>query len=219
MYQKIASVQPSRRLRAANKLIDQDGIRYIVGEICSNASIPVAEIANQKSVVQISPTSTNPAVTQDTNGQTRRFTFRACFIDPYQGSAMAKFAIQQGYKTAFIISDPDNAYVTGLADAFEGAFSESGGRIVGREPYSAETTDFSATLEKVAVSKAEILYIPDYYPIVNLVAAQAQGRGLKVVLMGGDGWDSVDLDLKAVEAAFSAITLTPTILARSSRIG
>ena len=97
---------------------------------------------------------------------------------------MARFAIQRGYKTAFIMSDPDNVYVTGLADAFEMTFTDAGGRIVGREPHSSNQTDFSATLEKVAASQADILYIPDYYPIVNLVAAQAKKRGSQIRIDG-----------------------------------
>jgi branched-chain amino acid transport system substrate-binding protein len=194
---------------AANKLIVQQGVKYLVGDICSNGSIPVADIATQNNVVQISPTSTNIAVTQDASGKTRPFTFRACFIDPVQGSAMARFAIQQGYKSVFIMSDDYNEYVTGLADAFQITFGEAGGRIAGRAGHTAQTTDFSTTLDKVAASGADILYIPDYYQIVNLVAAQAKERGLKAVLMGGDGWDSSDLDLKALEGGFFSNHYSP----------
>ena len=171
-------------VKAANKLIQQDNVRYIVGEICSAATIPASEVTDPNNVVLISPTSTNPAVTVDRNGQTKKFTFRACMIDPFQGSAMARFAIQRGYQTAFIMSDPDNVYVTGLADAFEATFSGAGGRIVGREPHRADQTDFSATLEKVAASQADILYIPDYYSIVNLIGAQAKKRALKISIDG-----------------------------------
>jgi branched-chain amino acid transport system substrate-binding protein len=194
---------------AANKLIVQQGVKYLVGDICSNGSIPVAEIANQNNVVQISPTSTNRAVTEDSSGNTRPYTFRACFIDLVQGEAMARFAIQQGYKSVFIMSDDYNEYVTGLADAFQITFGEAGGRIAGRASHTAQTTDFSTTLDKVAASGADILYIPDYYQIVNLVAAQAKKRGLKAVLMGGDGWDSADLDLKALEGGFFSNHYSP----------
>ena len=79
----------------ANKVIDQDKVQYIVGEVCSSASIPVSEIANQKKVVQISPTSTNPSVTVDKDGKVKSVHFRACFIDPFQGTVMAKFASRQ----------------------------------------------------------------------------------------------------------------------------
>jgi branched-chain amino acid transport system substrate-binding protein len=189
-------------VNGANKLIDQDGVKYIVGEVCSKASIPVSEIVNQKKVVQISPTSTNPGVTVDKDGKVKPFTFRACFIDPFQGLVMAKFAQGKGYKTAFIMFDQGNDYVRGLAEAFEKAFTDMGGQIVGKETYTSTDTDFSAILTKVADSKAEVLYLPDYYNIVNLVGAQAKDKGITAVMMGGDGWDSADLDVKAADGGF-----------------
>lgn len=190
-------------VNAANKVIDQDKVKYIVGEVCSKASIPVSEIAEAKGIVQISPTSTNPAVTVDPNtGKTKQYVFRACFIDPFQGLVMAKFALGQGKKTAFIMYDKGNDYVLGLAEAFEKAFTEGGGTIVGKEAYTGQDTDFSAILTKVADSKAEVLFLPDYYNIVNLVGAQAKERGVTALMMGGDGWDSSDLDLAAAEGGF-----------------
>lgn len=189
-------------VNAANKLIDQDGVKFIIGEVCSSASIPVAEIVNEKKIVQISPTSTNPSVTVDGNGNTRPFTFRACFIDPFQGLVMAKFAMGKGYKTAFIMYDQGNDYVRGLAEAFEKSFTEMGGQIVGKETYVKEDTDFSAILTKVAESNPDVFYIPDYYNIVNLVGAQAKDKGVTAVMMGGDGWDSADLDVKAADGGF-----------------
>lgn len=189
-------------VNAVNKLIDQDKVKYLVGEVCSSASIPISEIVNQKQVVQISPTSTNPAVTVDKDGKTKPFTFRACFIDPFQGLVMAKFAMAKGYKSAFIMFDQGNDYVRGLAEAFEKAWTENGGQIVGKESYTAQDTDFSAILTKVADSKAEVLFLPDYYNIVNLVGAQAKDKGVTAVMMGGDGWDSADLDVKAADGGF-----------------
>ncbi len=189
-------------VNAANKLIDQDGVKFLVGEVCSKASIPVSEIAMQKGAIQISPTSTNPSVTVDKDGKTKTNIFRACFIDPFQGLVMAKFAMGKGYKTAFIMYDQGNDYVRGLAEAFEKSFGEMGGQIVGKETYTSTDTDFSAILTKVAESKAEVLFLPDYYNIVNLVGAQAKDKGVTAVMMGGDGWDSSDLDIKAADNGF-----------------
>ncbi len=189
-------------VNGANKLIDQDGVKFIVGEVCSKASIPVSEIVNQKSVVQISPTSTNASVTVNADGTTKKFTFRACFIDPFQGLVMAKFAQGKGYKTAFIMLDQGNDYVRGLAEAFEKSFTEMGGQVVGKETYTSTDTDFSAILTKVADSKAEVLYLPDYYNIVNLVGVQAKDKGVTAVMMGGDGWDFADLDVNAADGGF-----------------
>lgn len=189
-------------VNAANKVINQDGVKYIIGEVCSKSSIPISEVANPAKVIQISPTSTNPSVTVDGNGNVKDYIYRACFIDPFQGLVMAKFASEKGYKTAFVMYDQGNDYTVGLAEAFEKSFVELGGQIVGKETYTATDTDFSAILTKAKDSGAEVLYLPDYYNIVNLVGAQAKQLGLTAVMMGGDGWDSSDLDVAAAEGGF-----------------
>jgi branched-chain amino acid transport system substrate-binding protein len=196
-------------VNAANKVIDTDKAKFIVGEVCSSASIPVSEIAEEKGIVQISPTSTNPQVTLNLNGTTKQYVFRACFIDPFQGLVMAKFALGQGHKTAFLMFDQGNDYVRGLSEAFEEAFVANGGTIVGKESYTKNDTDFSAILSKVAASNADVLWIPDYYNIVNLVAAQAKEKGVTAALMGGDGWDSPDLDVSAAEGGFYSNHYSP----------
>ena len=190
-------------VNAANKVIDQDKAKYIVGEVCSKASIPLSEIANEKGVLQISPTSTNPQVTLKVDGSTKPYSFRACFIDPFQGTVGAKFAMDElKAKTAFIMFDQGNDYVRGLAEAFEEAFTKAGGTIVGKESYTADDKDFSAILAKVAEAKPDMIYLPDYYPKVNLVGAQAKDKGITVPMMGGDGWDSGDLDVKAADNGY-----------------
>jgi branched-chain amino acid transport system substrate-binding protein len=194
---------PDPAVNAANKVIDQDKVHYIVGEVCSKASIPVSEIANAKGVLQISPTSTNPSVTVETSGATKPYIFRACFIDPFQGLVGAKFAKDKLHaKTAFIMLDQANDYVKGLAEFFEKAFVAGGGKIVGKESYTATDTDFSAILSKVAAAKPDVVYLPDYYNIVNLVTKQAKEKGIHTPFMGGDGWDSSDLDLAAADGGY-----------------
>ncbi len=194
---------PDPAVNAANKVINQDKVHYIVGEVCSSASIPISEIANAAKVIQISPTSTNPSVTVDGNGVTKDFIFRACFIDPFQGQVGAKFAMDNlGAKTAFIMVDQANDYVKGLAEFFEKAFTEAGGTIVGKESYTANDTDFSAILAKVADAKPDVIYLPDYYNIVNLATKQAKEKGITAPFIGGDGWDSADLDKSAAAGGF-----------------
>ena len=197
-------------VNAANKVIDQDGVKFIVGEVCSSASIPVSLIAEEKGIVQISPTSTNANVTLNLDGSTKKYVFRACFIDPFQGLVMAKFAIDKGFKKAFVMADQGNDYVRGLAEEFEKHFVSFGGEIVGKENYTGTDTDFSAILTKVAASGAEVLYLPDYYNVVNLVGAQAKEKGVTAVMMGGDGWDSADLDLAAADGGFYSNHYSPT---------
>lgn len=190
-------------VNAANKVIDQDKAKFIIGEVCSKASIPISEIANEKGVLQISPTSTNVQVTTKIDGSTKPYTFRACFIDPFQGTVGAKFALENlKAKTAFVLFDQGNDYVRGLAEAFEAAFTKAGGTVVGKESYTSNDKDFSAILAKVAEAKPEMIYLPDYYPIVNLVGAQAKDKGITVPMLGGDGWDSDQLDVKAADNGY-----------------
>ena len=194
---------PDPAVNAANKLIDQDKVKFIMGEVCSKASIPVSEIANAKKVVQISSTSTNPDVTVGKDGKVKDYIFRACFIDPFQGTVGAKFALDTlKAKKAFIMLDQANDYVKGLAEFFEKAFTANGGEIVGKETYTSKDTDFNAILAKVAAAKPDVVYLPDYYNVVNLATKQAKEKGIKAVFMGGDGWDSSDLDLKAADGGF-----------------
>jgi branched-chain amino acid transport system substrate-binding protein len=195
---------------AANKVIDQDGVQFIIGEVCSSASIPVSEIVTEKEVLQISPTSTNPSVTLNEDGSTKPTVFRACFIDPFQGSVAAKFAMENlGAQTAAVFLDQGNDYVRGLAEVFINEFSAMGGEVVVEESYTAEDQDFSAILTKVKDAGPDVLYLPDYYSTVNLIAAQAQERGIEAALMGGDGWDSSDLDLSVVEGGYYTNHFSP----------
>jgi branched-chain amino acid transport system substrate-binding protein len=201
---------PEAAVSAANKVIDQDGVKFIIGEVCSSASIPVSEIVTDKEVLQISPTSTNPSVTVDEDGNTKPTVFRACFIDPFQGSVAAKFAMDSlNAQTAAVFLDQGNDYVRGLAEVFINEFSAMGGQVVVEESYTAEDQDFSAILTKVKDANPDVLYMPDYYSTVNLIAAQAQERGIEAALMGGDGWDSSDLDLSVVEGGYYTNHFSP----------
>jgi len=202
---------PDPAVNAANKVIDQDKVKYLVGEVCSKASIPVSEIANAKKVVQISGTSTNPSVVRDASGNVKPFTFVACYNDDTQGKVMAKFAAETlKAKTAFIMLDQSNDYVKGLAEYFEKYFTETGGTVVGKETYTAKDTDFSTTLAKVAEAKPDVVVLPDYYNIVNLVTKQAKEKGITTPFIGGDGWDSPDLDAAAADGGYFTNHYSPT---------
>ncbi len=194
---------PEAAVSAANKVIDQDGVKFIIGEVCSSASIPVSEVAMAKGVFQITGPSTNPNVTVDEAGKTKSLIFRACFIDPFQGTVAAKFAVENlGAKTAAVLLDQGNDYVRGLSEYFRDSFEANGGEVVVWESYTGEDQDFSAILTKVKDASPDILYIPDYYSTVSLIAAQAREKGVTAVMMGGDGWDSSDLDRAAVDGGY-----------------
>ncbi len=194
---------PKAAADAARKVIDEDKVRYIVGAVCSSESIPISEYANEKGVVQISGTSTNPLVTVDKDGKVKPYTFRACFIDPFQGSVMAQFALQNlKAKTAAVVLDVGNDYIRGLAEFFRDAFEKGGGKVVVWESFVKEDTDFSAILAKVKAANPDVFFIPTYYDKLNLIAAQAKQKGITAVLLGGDGWDSPETDLAACDGGY-----------------
>jgi branched-chain amino acid transport system substrate-binding protein len=188
---------------AANKLINQDQVKFILGEVCSGATIPVTELAGAAKVLLLSPTATNPNVTVDKAGKTKDFAFRACYIDPFQGGILAQFSYTRlKAKNAFILYDQGNDYTIGLANAFEAQFTKLGGKVVGKETYTKTDTDFSAILAKIKAAKPEVVLLPDYYNIVNLVTKQAKEKGITVPFVGGDGWDSPDLDKAAAAGGY-----------------
>jgi branched-chain amino acid transport system substrate-binding protein len=197
-------------VNAANKVIDQDKVKYIIGEVCSSASIPVSMIAEEKGVIQISPTSTNDKLTINADGTTKKYIFRACYNDSFQGVVTGNFALTNlGAKTAFVLFDQGNDYTIGLADSFKATFIKGGGTIVGEETYTKTDTDFSAILAKISEVKPDIVFLGDYYNIVNLVMAQAKEKGITAPFIGGDGWDSSDLDLVAADGGYYSNHYSP----------
>ncbi len=194
---------PDPAVDAANKVIGLDKVHYIIGEVCSKASIPISEIANAARVIVVTPTSTHPSVTVDRNGVAKAYVFRACFIDSFQGRVGALFAYGTlKARKAFLIFDAGDDYTRGLSDSFEASFRALGGVIVGRENHTLIDNDFSAILQKVRATKPDVVYLPDYYNLVNLVMKQAKVKGIVVPFLGGDAWDSYDLDVSAADGGY-----------------
>lgn len=185
---------PTEAQNAGSKLINQDGVKLIIGSVSSKCSIPLAQTCQDASAVMITPTSTNPKVTVRDDGSRKDFIFRACFIDPFQGKVAAKFALENlKVKTTAILYDVGNDYVKGLAEFYRDNFIQGGGQVIVYESYQKDDTDFSALLTKVKQANPDVLYIPDYYNKVGLIAKQARQLGIKSILMGGDGWDSPEM--------------------------
>ena len=185
---------PTEAANAAAKLINQDGVRLIVGSISSKCSIPISEIAQTNGVVMISPASTNPKVTVREDGTRKPFVFRACFTDGFQGAAASRIALEDMQaKRAAILYDVGNDYVKGLAEFFRGAFTQGGGQVILYESYAKDDVDFSALLTKIKAAQPDLLFLPDYYNKVGLIAKQARQMGITAKLLGGDGWDSPDM--------------------------
>ncbi len=185
---------PTEARNAGSKLINQDGVKLIIGSVSSKCSIPLSEVCQSATAVMITPTSTNPKVTVNEDNSRKDFIFRACFIDPFQGMVAAKFAVDNlKAKTSAILYDVGNDYVKGLAEFYRDNFQKLGGKMVAYESYTKDDTDFSALLTKIKRANPDVLYVPDYYNKVGLIAKQARQLGIKAILMGGDGWDSPDM--------------------------
>lgn len=195
-------------IKAENKLINQENVNFIIGDICPETIVPISLIANAKHVIQISPNYTDEKLTEAGGGWIKDYIFRACLSDFSQGKMMAKFAASRGFKTAFVLWSLENntGYSTG---GFEENFTKLGGKIVGVERYTTTDTDFSAILKKVKSSHADVLFIPSNSGIINLIGAQAKQMGITSVMMGNDRWNSSDLDTKAVDGGFYSYHFDP----------
>lgn len=171
---------------ATTRLITQNKVVAIIGGVASGRSKAAAPIAQTHKVPFVSPASTNPDVTKAGD-----YIFRICFIDPFQGFVMAKFANETlKLKKVAILRDVKNDYSVGLADVFKEEFKKRGGEIVTDISYQAGDIDFKAQLTEIRSKNPDGIYIPGYYTEVGLIAQQARQLGIKAPLMGGDGWDS-----------------------------
>jgi len=171
------------------KLITKDKVVAVLGEVASSRSLAAAPVAQQYSVPMISPSSTNVEVTRKGD-----YVFRVCFLDPFQGFVMAKFATNTlKFTKVAILRDIKSDYSVGLANAFIENFKKMGGTIVGDESYSAGDTDFNAQLTSLKAKGPQAIFVPGYYTGVGLIARQAKKQGIMAPLLGGDGWDSPKL--------------------------
>ncbi len=181
--------QAGQSATAVRKLISSDGVIASLGEVASSRSLEAAPICQQSKIPMISPSSTNPKVTE-----TGDYIFRVCFIDPFQGTVMANF----GRKTlklnsAAILSDVKSDYSVGLAKFFKQGFTTSSGQIVAEQKYSGGDKDFNAQLTAIKAANPDGIFVPGYYTEVGLIALQAKQLGINVPIFGGDGWESSSL--------------------------
>lgn len=183
--------KPEEAANAVTRLINQDHVKVILGEVASTNSLAMAPKAQEAHVPMISPSSTNPKVTE-----VGSYIFRVCFIDPFQGFVMAKFARDNLKLTkAAVLKDQKSDYSLGLTEFFTRKFTEMGGKIVALEAYAKGDSDFRAQLTAIKAQKPEAIYVPGYYTDVGIIARQARELGIskKVPLLGGDGWQSYKL--------------------------
>jgi branched-chain amino acid transport system substrate-binding protein len=193
--------KPEEAATAVTKLIHQNRVSAVLGEVASSRSLAAAPIAQAQKVPMISPSSTNPKVTQVGD-----YIFRVCFIDPFQGSVMAKFAANTlKAKRVAILYDVRNDYSVGLRQYFTNTFKGLGGQIVAEQSYSEGDSDFRAQLTQLKSSNPEAIYVPGYYTEASTIARQARELGITAPLLGGDGWDSpklFEIGGKAIEGSY-----------------
>jgi branched-chain amino acid transport system substrate-binding protein len=186
---------------AVTKLISRDNVTAILGEIASSNSLAAGPIAQANKVPMISPGSTNPAVTEKGD-----YIFRICFIDPYQGEALAKYVANDMKLTrAAILRDVKSDYSMGLADFFKNTFTSLGGTIVADSSYSGGDSDFKSQLTTIKSANPQLIFVPGYYTEIGQIAVQARDLGITIPLVGGDGWESpklIEIGGKALEGCF-----------------
>jgi branched-chain amino acid transport system substrate-binding protein len=188
---------------AVQKLISQNQVVAVLGEVASSCSIAAAPICQNSKVPMISPSSTNPEVTKKGD-----YIFRMCFIDTYQGPIMSHFASDDLHaRRGAILTDIKNDYSTGLTASIEQTFTASGGQIVAKQSYSNGDSDFRSQLTAIKTTNPEVIFIPGYYTDVGQIANQARDLGMKAPFVGGDGWESpklLEIGGKALEGSFYA---------------
>jgi branched-chain amino acid transport system substrate-binding protein len=180
---------PGESVTIAKKLITRDKVVALLGEVASGRSLEAAPIAQASQIPMVSPSSTNPKVTEIGD-----YIFRVCFIDPFQGKLLASFASSTlKARNVAILSDVSAPYSVGLAQYFREPFEAAGGKIVSEQKYSGGDKDFSAQLTAIKAAKPDAIIVPGYYNEAGLIVRQARQLGIKVPLFGGDGWEAPEL--------------------------
>ena len=181
--------EPNKAATVVTKLINQDRVHALLGEVASSNTLAAAPKAQESQVPMITPSSTNPAVTQVGD-----YIFRVCFIDPFQGEVMAKFAANNlKAKRAAILYDFNSDYSRGLQQFFKKSFTALGGEVVEEKSYTQGDRDFSGQLTAIRSANPDVIYVPGYYGQVGVIANQTRQLGIKAPLLGGDGWDAPQL--------------------------
>lgn len=186
---------------AVTKLISQNNVVAVLGEVASSNSLAAAPICQANKRPMITPSSTNEKVTKVGD-----YIFRMCFIDPYQGEAMANYLVKNlKMKSAALLIDVKSDYSTGLAANFQKTFVANGGKIVGSQSYAKGDSDFRSQLTSLKASNPDVIFVPGYYNDIGQIAIQARDLGMKQPLAGGDGWESpklIEIGGKALEGSF-----------------
>lgn len=176
-----------KTVNAFKKLTTRDKVQMVIGSLTSGCALSITTLAQASKVVQIAPAATAPAITDAGD-----FIFRACFIDPFQGTVGGLFCADYlKVKRAAILYDVGNDYSVGLTENFVSAFTSKGGEVVAKESYQKGDKDFNAQLTKIKTTNPDVVYLPDYYSTVALIAKQLRAQGINTPIVGADGWDGL----------------------------
>ena len=187
---------PVKAVTGYNYLMDQ-GVVAIVGDVTTGPTKAVVAESQADLTPMITASATAEDVTCQLNedgsvAMVYENMFRSCFIDPFQGSKMAAFAKEQlSAKTAAVLYNVGSDYSAGCAASFQETAQEQGLEVVAVESYADGAVDFQSQLTNIAAKAPDVLFVPDYYSVVALVAQQAYAAGVKATMLGADGWDSV----------------------------
>ena len=187
--------EPSESANAMTKLATQDNVVAVTGVFASSNAIAASSVAEATKTPFLAVGATNPKVTVDEKSKkVKDYTFRVCFIDPFQGTVGANFVLNTlKLKKAVLMVDNSSDYSKGLAAFFKEAFTKGGGSILSEEAYLQKDQDFKAVLTKLKSMNAEVIYVPGYYEEVGKIVKQARELGITAPIIGGDGWDSPKL--------------------------
>ena len=181
----------SDKVEAANavkRLVERDKVVALIGTYGSSLAMAGAEVAEKAKVPGVGTSCTNPLVTQG-----KKYYFRACFIDPYQGAAAATYARENlGFKKAAVLMDMTNDYAVGLSSFFSKSFKKQGGDVVATLKYSSGDQDFTAQLTELISKNPDIVFMPAYFAEGAIIMKQARELGAKFRLMGADAMDNPD---------------------------
>ncbi len=192
---------PDEAANAVTKLISENKVVALLGEVASSASLAAAPIAQADHVPMITPSSTNPGVTKKGD-----CIFRMCFTDEEQGQALAEFIAKNlGARRVAMLTDVRSDDSKGLGRVFEQRYTKLGGRIVARASYTSDDSDFRPQLTSIKPSNPEVLFVPGYYTNIGPIARQARELGITVPLAGGAGWESpklIEIGGKALDGCY-----------------
>lgn len=187
---------------AAARLVEKDKVVAVIGSYGSGVSIVAGDIFKNAEVPAMGASCTNPMVTEDND-----YYFRACFLDPFQGTVMANYAFQQGKRKAAVITQMGDDYSTGLGNFFKKSFESLGGTIVSIGQFQTNEQDFNAILTNAKAAEAEVIFAPSSITSAGLIIKQARALGIDALIMGGDTWENEAI-IKVAGAAAEGVVIS-----------